>query len=117
MVLAQNPSLNSAETIERMVATLLAQAPAGSRVILFGSHARGDANADSDVDFLVVEPTLASRRAETVRLRSAVRPFRVPVDLLVVSRETFDAWKALPNNVINEAHREGRVYECDPAAT
>jgi predicted nucleotidyltransferase len=104
-------SLIPIETIERAVATLLADAPPGSQVILFGSYARGDANADSDVDFLVVEPTLKSRRAEMVRLRMSLRPLGIPAEVLVVSRPAFDAWKLLPNNVIYEAHREGKVYD------
>jgi hypothetical protein len=33
-----------------------AAAPEGSRVILFGSHARGEANSHSDVDILVIGP-------------------------------------------------------------
>jgi predicted nucleotidyltransferase len=99
------------ETIERAVAMLLAATPQGSHVILFGSYARGDANADSDLDFLIVQPTLTSRRAEMVRLRSLLRPLGVPADVLVVSRPSFDAWKILPNNVINDAFTQGKVYE------
>ena len=32
------------------------------KIILFGSHARGDATADSDIDLLVVFPALDSKR-------------------------------------------------------
>src|SRR5438105_3613756 len=92
-------TLIPAETDERAIKVLLAQAPPGSCVILFGSYARGDAHAESDLDFLVVEPTLESRRAEMVRLRSLLRPLGVPADVLVVSRRTFEAWKDQPNNV------------------
>ena len=99
-----------AGTIRRAVEVLLESAPQGSEVILFGSYARGDAGAQSDLDFLIVEPQLRNRRAETVRLRSALRPLRLPVDVLVVSRQAFEAWKDVPNNVIHEAAREGRSY-------
>ena len=98
------------QTIERAVKTMLDAAPSGSQVILFGSYARGDANEDSDLDFLVVEPTLSSRREEMVRLREVLRPLRIPADVLVVSRAVFDAWKDLPNNVVYEAARKGRSF-------
>ena len=55
---------------------LLQAAPTGSEVILFGSHARGDATPDSDLDFLVVEPEVKSKHSEMVRLRDALRPLR-----------------------------------------
>ena len=99
-----------AKAIESAVEVLLRAAPAGSEVILFGSHARGDAGDDSDLDFLIIEPVLKRRRAEMVRLRDALRPLGIPADVLVVSRKAFDAWKDKPNNVIAEAAREGRSF-------
>ena len=98
------------DTIRQAAALLLGAAP-GSQVILFGSHARGDAGPDSDVDFLVVEPTLRSRREEMVRLRQVLRPLRIPVDVLVVSEQVFEQWRDAPNTVIHEAAREGQVFD------
>ena len=97
-------------TITSAVRLLLEAAPAGSEVILFGSHARGDAGADSDLDFLVIEPEVASRHEEMVRLRDTLRPLRVPADVLVTSREIFEDWRDTPNNVLYEAWKEGRVF-------
>ncbi|MCZ6553653.1 MAG: nucleotidyltransferase domain-containing protein [SAR324 cluster bacterium] len=98
-------------TIDRIVARLLAAAPPGSKVILFGSHARGDADERSDVDLLVIEPKVTNRLEEMVRLRTVLRPLRIPVDLLVASDEQFEYWRDTPNTVFYLAKREGKVYE------
>ena len=98
------------EAVIREAARLLRQAtPNVGRIVLFGSHARGDARPDSDVDLLVVERTLIDRRAEMVRLRRVLRPLRIPVDLLVVSEEEVAAWGHLPGTGLYPALKEGRV--------
>ncbi len=68
----------SEQTINH-AAMLLGEAAKPARVILFGSYARGDAGENSDLDFLVVEPTLQDKFGEMVRLRQILRPLRVPV--------------------------------------
>ncbi len=99
-------------TIEKAAKLLWDAAPPGSGVILFGSHARGDAHPDSDLDFLVVEPAVKDWHEEMIRLRDALRPLRVPADVMVTSRQTFEEWRNTPNNVLYEASQEGRtIYE------
>jgi len=90
---------------------MLLRAAPGSKVILFGSWARGTPHADSDLDFLVVEPSLTDPRAEMVRLREVLRPLRVPADVLVVSDKVFQEWRDTPNTVIYAAATEGIVYD------
>jgi predicted nucleotidyltransferase len=55
---------------------------APQRVILFGSHARGDATPDSDVDLLVIMPTKkrTMQQALDIRLRVSCE---FPLDLIV----------------------------------
>lgn len=63
------------------------------RVILFGSHARGDAGPDSDVDLLVVMETAESLASSAARVASAVdHPF--PLDIVVRRPEALaDAYR------------------------
>lgn len=100
-----------ATVIEKAVDLLLEAAPPGSRVILFGSHARGDARPDSDLDFLVVEPRVADHRAEMVRLHHVLQPLHVPADVLVTSEGIFEEWHNTPGTVLYEADKEGRVFD------
>ncbi len=101
--------------VGQMVQALVEEADP-EQVILFGSRARGDSLEHSDVDLIVVEAEPfgpeRSRHKEMVRLRQALRPFRVPVDVLVYSQEDVDYWRDSLNYVLARALREGRVmYE------
>jgi len=83
------------------------------QIVLFGSWARGDARADSDVDMLVVEdgPFNAqnSRRDAAVRLDRALRGLAVPVDILVFTPEEVEKWRRSINHVVFDALHEGRL--------
>lgn len=80
-----------------------------AQVILFGSHARGEADARSDIDFLVVEPQVGNEADEAVRLRRELRDLRVPVDVVVVSRAYADEWRDVRGGIVHSALNEGRV--------
>jgi predicted nucleotidyltransferase len=92
------------EAVQRLVA-----AAKPRRVILFGSHARGEARPDSDLDFLIVERDAPDTIAEMVRLRRALRGLNVAVDVIVVSEEDVAAWGDLPGSPLYEPLREGKV--------
>lgn len=102
----------SQETISALVRVIVREASPDA-VILFGSHARGDARPDSDIDLMVIEaaPFSAqrSRRAEYSRISMALRDFPFAKDILLYSRDEFEYWKDSPNHVVGRAHREGRV--------
>lgn len=86
----------------------LVQAAPGARVLLFGSHARGQGGPHSDLDFLVIEPEVVDRRAESVRLRRALRGILAPMDIMVVSEQQVEEWGGVPGTVIHAALAEGR---------
>jgi predicted nucleotidyltransferase len=88
---------------------ILAEAARPARIVLFGSHARGDAREDSDVDLLVIEPRVEDRAREMVRLRRQLRPLRIPVEVLVYSEEEVARWGKQPGSALYWALREGKV--------
>ena len=86
------------------------------QIYLFGSHARGEARADSDVDLLVVEREpfgpRHSRFQQINRLYPALSSFRIPKDILLYSRDEFAKWRNSLNHIINRCYREGKLlYE------
>ena len=102
------------DTIREAAEAILRAAP-GSKVIVFGSYARGDARPGSDLDFLVIELDFENVLHETARLREVVHPilrsWMIPVDILLASKRTFDYWRETPNTVYYEADRRGKTYE------
>ncbi len=98
----------SQQTINEAV-RLLAAAAHPAKIVLFGSYARNEASEDSDLDFLVIVPTLANKHQEMVRLRRVLRPLRIPVDVLVASKAEVDEWGHLPSTMLYWALTEGKV--------
>jgi predicted nucleotidyltransferase len=98
------------KTIDQAVARLLQVSPPGSQVILFGSYARGDAAPESDLDFLVIQPSVDRPHEEMVRLAEVLRPLQLGADVLVISQKKFEYWRDTPNTVYFDAAREGKTY-------
>ncbi|MEW6753239.1 MAG: nucleotidyltransferase domain-containing protein [Candidatus Latescibacterota bacterium] len=99
--------LQVAEMVQRLVAGF-----APDKIILFGSHARGVAGPDSDVDLLVVKPGSGSRRRERLAMRMALRGVGIAKDLFLATPEEVERWSGHRGTLIGEAVREGRLlYE------
>jgi len=86
---------------------LAAKSP--SRVVLFGSYARGTANDDSDLDLLVIEKQVPDKAAEYLRLRNAVGGIGIGVDVVVVSEQEAETRGKVPGTLLYWASREGQV--------
>lgn len=79
------------------------------KIILFGSHARGEAGPDSDVDLLVVMSVEGSRREKAVQIGVALHDIRVPKDIIVTTPENFEWRKEISGTIERPADREGMV--------
>ena len=106
---------SDAALLDRMVRAIMDET-GPEQIILFGSRARGDATAESDYDFVVVEAGPfgegRSRLAEMARLYRTPAGFEADADVLVYGRDDVERWRDSLNHVLARALREGRVlYE------
>jgi uncharacterized protein len=106
--------MRAAEVIEAAGRTLAAVAADPVKIVLFGSHARADAGPDSDFDFLVIERDPLDRHAEMVRLGRALRPLKMPCDVVVVSERYAEDWADVEGSMVHAALTEGRVLHAAP---
>ncbi len=102
---AERPRLAEIEAMVRCIVRRFSP----HQVILFGSHARGDARPGSDVDLLVVMPVEGSKREKQIEIRIALHGFRVPKDVVVVTPEEVARKKDVVGTIVRPALREGKV--------
>ena len=95
-------------TIARMVQGIVRKFHP-EQVILFGSHARGEAGPDSDVDLLVVMDFEGSARDKRLEIRLALHHIIMPLDIIVTRPEDFAWRKEVVGTIEWPAAREGKV--------
>jgi uncharacterized protein len=85
------------------------------RIVLFGSHARGEAHDESDVDLLVVMPDTWSgvrKREAAVQILSELSDLPVFKDVVVTTPEEIARRGLIVGTVLRLALQEGKViYE------
>ena len=90
------------------------------RIILFGSYANGNQDENSDVDLMVildnnhVSKTYEERLNKKIFIRNLLLEInrKVPLDILVYSKEELNIIKKRGNYFIDEIERTGKIiYE------
>ena len=102
--------MNSEMVYDTIKRTVLSYLP-DCRILLFGSHANGNYNKDSDYDLLIITPTLLTQKEKlkwsSQLHKNIVKAIHAPVDLLMYSEEEINEKQALPGHIIRTAMREG----------
>lgn len=103
-----NGKIQERQAIDRMVKRIVRQFHP-DKIILFGSHARGDAGPDSDVDLLIVMRTKETKRDLALEIRGALHGIDLPKDIIVTTPEDFAWRKDIVGTIEYPAAREGRL--------
>ncbi len=83
-----------------------------SKIILFGSQARGTADDRSDVDILVICLFEGKRRQLMLEMDRALRGLKLARDIVILTPEEFERDRHIPGTIARPAWREGKVlYE------
>jgi len=80
-------------------------------VVLFGSHARDQAGAHSDVDLLVIAESDLPRHKRSRQLHLLFKPYPFAMDILVYTPKEVEAESQFESSFISRVLREGkRLY-------
>ena len=82
------------------------------KIVLFGSRARGEARADSDIDLLVIADSSEPRHKRSRSLYGALSDIILPMDIVVYTPEEVEEWSQVRQAFVTTAVREGKaLYE------
>jgi predicted nucleotidyltransferase len=82
------------------------------RIVLFGSHARGDAGPESDLDLFVEMESTESPPERAVRVSSVFGLRTWPLDLVVYTPEEAARLRGVGGTLFSQIEAEGKVlYE------
>ena len=93
----------------RQVAEYIGQMMNAEQVILFGSHARGEATEHSDVDLLVVAKSDLPRFKRSRQVYVSLRPYPFGMDLLIYTPEEIEEARQSPLSFVSTALRDGKT--------
>jgi predicted nucleotidyltransferase len=87
-------------------------------IYLFGSHAHGNADRQSDVDLLVVVGNAGQSRHDiALKGRASLRDIMIPFDLVICTESQMQKWADVKCTLIYTVTRKGKlIYESEGRA-
>jgi len=105
-----NTIMSEEEKIDKIVESIKPYDP--EKIILFGSHAWGKPNRDSDFDLMVVKDTEDKFSDRYCKVRKLLRNIDAPFDILVMTPAEIEKRQKLNDFFINDILERGKsLYE------
>ena len=83
-----------------------------TRIVLFGSQARGDATESSDIDLLVIMNDVQDKHQTTVAIRRLLKDMPISKDIVVSTPDEIERLRGVVGTISYIAAHEGKiVYE------
>ena len=99
----------------KIVAERMGLAADAERVVLFGSHARGEAQEFSDVDLLVIAESDLPRFKRSRELYKLIRPYPFAMDIVVYTPAEIKKGERASVSFVSTVLKDGKiVYEREP---
>ena len=103
--------MKAAQSHKNKIVEILADQYTAEKIILFGSHARGSATKNSDIDLVVIKKTkipFLKRMREVAKILSDANVGQ-SADVLVYTPEEFDALSKRWNPFFHRILKEGKI--------
>ena len=107
------PIIDHRETVDQAliveIAEKIVKAFDPKRIVLFGSHARGDARPDSDLDLMIEMESELNFYARIAKVSTIFGLRKWPMDLLVYTPAEIHEQSEINGTMVNLIEREGKV--------
>jgi len=101
----------TSERLEEIVDRIV-EAVHPHRIYLFGSHAKGTATEDSDIDLLIIADMEGPRHRRSLSIHRLFPMRDFGMDVFVFKLEEFERQKVLANSISSIVSKEGKIiYE------
>jgi predicted nucleotidyltransferase len=96
----------------QMIVSRIVETCHPQKIILFGSLARGQSTAHSDIDILVIQESTLPRPQRYAQIRRLFWGLGIPLDILVYTPEEFARFQSVTGSFAHTVSHQGKVlYE------
>jgi len=96
------------------IAKILVEKVKPQKIVLFGSHANGTNNQNSDIDLCLIDNRQGPKEEKIMEMRRITKKYLLPIDFLVFNASEFERRKDIYGTIQYEINKNGiKLYELE----